>query len=227
MVYCGLTTVKAAAVVRVGPYRVATPYVQTISISRTRGQLVSTASVRLNLDTEFSINTATPLVIYLYNEVAYTGYVKRVTVSPSLRCAGEITVQITAEDVMYKLENRNMTRRQKLAGLGPMAFITSLYKRTSVAFDDLPARFDISGSSSPIEVLTHSLNMREMTMFATGYADVSGPQHPVTKNADPLGNPSQPAGGGTGTDFFLHDHTTLDITGSHAGGPVKAVFSTR
>ena len=106
------------------------------------------------------------IVIYLYNTVVFTGVVKSLGISPSLRCAGEIIVRAQGEDILYKLENRNITRRQKLSGLGPIAFISSLStKRTSIGFDDPPSRYGIDSSNSPIEFITHSINPEEQTQM--------------------------------------------------------------
>jgi hypothetical protein len=220
---CGLKTVKASATVKVGSITISTPHIQSISVNKTRGQLVSTASVSFLIQGGFQdIGAGAPMAIYFYSTVVWVGFAKRINIAPSPTCAGEMLIRIQGEDVLFRLENKNYTRRQKLAGLGPLAMISSLYKRTFVGFDDPPSRHDISTGSSPFDVFTHTVNIREQTMFATGYDNVSGQLHPVTKVSDIITNHGTQAGGG---GFILHDHTSLDLTGDHAGGPARSVFS--
>lgn len=222
---CGLTTIKASATIKVGSISISTPNVISISVNRTRGQVVSTCAVAFTFNGEFNAGSGAPLVVYFYNELVWVGVVKRMAISPSLRCAGEINVKIQAEDILHKLENRNITRRQKLAGLGPLAFITSVYKRTTLGFDDEPSRHDISNSSSPVHFFTPTINMREHTMFLGGNDNITGDLHPVTKVSDPItGRGKGATGGGS---FILHDHSTLDLSGPHSGGPAYSVFSSK
>lgn len=222
---CGLTTVKASATIKIGSISVTTPNIVSISVNRTRGQLVSTCAVAFIFNGEFEADAGAPLVVYFYNELVWTGVVKRMAISPSLQCAGEISVKIQGEDILHKLENRNITRRQKLAGLGPLAFISQVYKRTSLGFDDPPSRHDISNSSSPVHYFTPTINMREHTQFLMGNENITGELHPVTKVADRISGKGK-AGTGGGS-FILHDHSTLDLSGPHAGGPAFAVFSSK
>lgn len=222
---CGLTTVKASATIKVGAISVSTPNIVSISVNRTRGQVVSSCAVSFIFNGDFKSNVGAPLIIYFYNELVWTGVVKRMGISPSLRCAGEIMVKLQGEDILHKLENRNITRRQKLAGLGPLAFITSVHKRTSLGFDDLPSRHDISNSSSPIHYFTPTINMREHTQFLMGNENITGQLHPVTKVADPITGRGKGVGGGG--SFILHDHSTLDLTSPHSGGPAFAVYSSK
>ena len=178
---CGLTTVKASAKIKVGGYTASTPNILSISVNRSRGQLVSSCAVVFMVEGEINLDAGAPLVIYFYNELVWTGVAKRINISPSLRCAGEVIVKLQGEDILHKLENRNITRRQKLAGLGPLAFITSVHKRTTMGFDDPPSnRHDISHSSSPVEVLVPTINMREHTQFSqTGSDSVQGDRKSV------------------------------------------------
>jgi len=225
---CGLTTVPASGLIRIGDIRVGTPDLKSISVSRTRGQLVSSCSVSFIFNGEFSAPAGAPIAVFLYDQSVWVGVVKRLSISPSLRCAGSVLVKIQAEDILHKLENRSITRRQKLAGLGPMAFITSVHKRTSPGFDDPPSRHNIFNSASEVGYLTHTINFREHTQFGIGNENTTGSLHPWTKIADPINNAGQSLGaGGGGSGFILHDHSSLDISGPHAGGPSYSVFGVK
>jgi hypothetical protein len=104
--------------------------------------------------------------------------------------------------------------------------ISSIYKRTSLAFDTPPDRHDIESSLSPITINTHTVNMSEWSQFMKGgEQNTIGSLHPVTKVADRF-NTSR-AGASGGGSFFLHDHTSLDISGPKAGGPSAGVFGVK
>lgn len=227
---CGLDTIPASASILISGRRFSTPEIISISVSRTRGQMVSSASATFHAKDIFSsgggITAGDSVVIKFFGDTVFTGFIKRLNVGPSFRCDGEIIVRIQAEDVLFRIDNRNFTRRQKLAGLGPIAFITSIYKRTYTGFDDPSQRHDVSNTSSPVDFLTPTINMSEQSVFIKGgETNVIGDLHPVTKLADKpdFGG----AGGGGGGSFFLHDHTTLDLTGPAAGGPAKSVFGVK
>lgn len=225
---CGLTTIPASATVIIGARSFATPDVISASVSRTRGQLISSASVTFHAPGIFSeaIDAGESVVIKFFGETIFTGFIKRLNIGPSFRCDGELIIRLQAEDVLFRIDNKNFTRRQKLAGLGPIAMITSINKRTYTGFDDPSQRHDISNTSSPITYLSPTLNTAEHSvLMKNGETNVIGDQHPLTKLADKPDYGAASAGGGGG--FILHDHTSLDLTGSRAGGPSRAVFGVK
>ena len=225
---CGLNTVPASASILIGGRKFATPEIISISVSRTRGQLVGTASATFHAKDISSqgIDAGDSVVIKFFGDTVFTGFIKRLNLGPSFRCDGELIIRLQAEDVLFRIDNRNFTRRQKLAGLGPIAMITSIYKRTYTGFDDPSQVHDISNTGSPVNYLTPTINMSEHSaLMKNGETNVIGDLHPVTKLADKpdFGG----AGSGGGGAFILHDHTTLDLAGPHAGGPAKSVFGVK
>lgn len=226
--FCGLTTIPASATIIIGSRKFSTPEVISVSVNRTRGQLISAASATFHAPGIFStgIDAGDSVVIKFFGETVFTGFIKRLNIGPSFRCDGELIIRIQAEDVLFRIDNKNFTRRQKLAGMGPIAFITSIYKRTYTGFDDPTQRHDISNTASPIEYLTPTLNMSEHTaLIKGGETNVIGENHPVTKLADKPGIGGASSGGGGA--FILHDHTSLDLSSPHAGGPARAVFGSK
>jgi len=204
---CGLNTIKANANVFIGDISVSTPDIIAINISKIRGNLTSTAQVQFHLAPGKSGGGAGDgIIVSILGQKAFTGMVKRIDVSPSFRCAGEKIVRIQAEDCMSKIMGRHYTRRQKHPGLGPIAFISSIYKRVTVGFDPPRNPQDLDGGQSPAEVFTHSLNFMDLNQFIhAGETNMAGSLHPVTKASD---LPYQ--GGSTGgSGFILHDHSSL------------------
>jgi len=224
---CDLTTIPASADILIGTKKYSTPDIISASVSRTRGQLVSSCSVSFHAKDSREINAGDVIIVKFFGESVFTGYIKRLNYGPSFRCDGEIILRIQAEDALFRIENRNFTRRQKLAGLGPIAFITSIYRRTYTGFDSPEQTHDVGATGSPVTYLTPTFNMREQFNLIGGApTNVSGDNHPTTKLADRPGLGGASAGGGGG-GFILHDHTTLDTSGPHAGGPAFSVFGVK
>lgn len=230
-------------IIKISEFVTYTPYVLRCNVNRSRGE-VAKASITFRVPEKskfFTDNSAGSKVEIFFDGAvsepgqpgtgsvsswgikAFTGYIKRVNVNPSTVCAGEIIVTISAEDELFKLRNRRITRRRKQSPLPPIAFITSVHKRTHLAFDDPESKHDIDSSSSPIHIISWTFNIAEWDMFVkVGIENTKGPNHPLTAKNDPRN--TQRSGGIGGGAFILHDHTSLDLTGPKAGGPSAAVF---
>lgn len=225
MAISGLEIIHADASILFGDQVIQTPHITSISVRRIRGELVGKARFTYftNEVGGSSANSDLPVVISWFSTPIFSGFAKRVTVAPSFRCADEMTVSVEAEDVMHKLVNKRINRRQKQQGLGPMAFIAGIQKRPFVAFDDPQALYDLTGGFSPHQVYGDSprdINSR----FINGVQNTLGDLHPVSKASDIILNRG---GTGVGGSFILHDHSSLDTSGPHAGGPAYAVFGVK
>lgn len=224
---CKSEAIPAYAKIKMNDMIIETPNIISISVSKSRGSLAGTASATFTVE-DFKSTGRGPasvsVVIHFWEFAVFTGYVKRMGVSPSYECPGKYIIRIQAEDAMSELEGKFYTRRQKLPGLGPLALITTVYKRVYTGFDNPAETHDISSSASPVKYLTHTVNMAEHTkLLKNGETNVMGDLHPVTKVADK----PQRGGAGTGGGFILHDHTSLDLTSPHGGGPSMSVFSSK
>lgn len=221
---CGLQTRPASAYIRIGGIGIATPDIMNISISRSRGQLSSTASVSFLYSSSEDSLTDTNILIKIDTVTVFTGYIKKLVINPSFRCAGEIIVRIQASDALSRIENQLITRRQKLAGLGPIAFITSVTRRTYAGWDDPALLHNIAATNSPVDAVVPGVNFREYDQFISGGENSTiGFNHPIVKNSDPMQNGGAAQGGG---GFILHSHETLNLDQT-GGGPSKAVFNSR
>jgi hypothetical protein len=220
-----LKEIPAEAHICMGPIIVKTPYIKSVNVSRVRGEIVGKASFtfRWSGDTQ-DISSNAMIVIKFRSSTIFTGYAKRVNVSPSMECANEFLIRVQAEDIMYKIINKRINRRQKKNGLGPLAFITSIHKRPYLGFDDPNDVNDISGGRSPYTLDGDSIWDVRNRLFDSGQNNSNASLHPVAKNTEIPNSFSHSLGGG---GMELHDHTTLDITGPHAGGPAKAVYGVK
>lgn len=213
-------TIPAEATVSFGGVDYITPHVHSISVRRVRGELSAKANFTFYTQIDEDGQVGSPVTISFYGESIFVGYARRVTVTPSFRCAGEVMVSVQAEDIMYRLVNKRINRRQKLDGLGPIAFITSIHHRPFLGFDDKQALDDVTGGHSPHQ-LYGPTPAAIKSRFMQGLHNTIGDQHPVMAASDTVLNRG---GRGSGAGFFLHDHSSLDISGPHAGGGAKAVY---
>lgn len=218
----GYTTKQAEATVIIGDQSYTTPGIHSISVKRVRGELTAKASCSFYTSESEGdgLSGGMSIQIQWYGASIFSGYVRRVTASPSFRCAGEVIVSVQAEDKMYRIANKRINRRQKLNGLGPIAFITSIHHRPFVGFDDPQSVDNVTGGYSPFQIwgpTPGSIN----SMFVQGVNSTVGDLHSLMLSSDRVLNRGGRRGGG---GFFLHDHSSLDISGPHAGGPAKAVY---
>lgn len=224
----GNRIITAQARVVIGNISISTPNVQAITVSRQRGtpQSKASCSVRIDQSDISSVSQGDICFITFFGNAVFTGVVRRVQAVPTNRCAGEYFLNIQAEDKLYLLENRKITRRQKLEGLGPMAIISSKKDTPERGFDTTPGginRTEHSNFGSPQGFQTRgsSLNPREITSIIGSGASSSpaGENHPVTRTSRRLSeNRGTPGGGAAG----IHDHS--DLTNL---GPAFAVYGTK
>lgn len=219
-----LIGVNAHVSIFIGEKKIETPYILSANVSRSRGQLVSTAAVTYLSETTSSqpSTEGVSLIIKFFNQTVFSGEIRKISIGPSARCAGEHVVRIQAQDPLYKLENKVFTRRQKLPGLGPLAIITQLSARTYVAFDAY-LQHDICGTSSPVTIYSPTVNMAAMTQFVRGgETNTICSLHPVIKNGDtPLTRGKSMSGG-----MILHSHETLGLD-ERGLGPARSVFGVK
>jgi hypothetical protein len=215
-------TVCANCDASVGGYLVETPDIINANVTRTRGNPVTSAAITFHYKGKFSVPTGAGLIIRFYKTVVFTGFIKSFSVSPSFRCAGDTIIKIQGEDILFKLQNQNITRRQKLTGLGIIAFITGVQRKVDLGFDDPDGlnRYAVSHSSSPTEIMTPTTNTRAQDQWLGSWDSPMGPNHPITKIADPI--PESPGRGGSEAGLIIHDHSDMENL-----GPAVAVFGTK
>jgi len=230
MANCNVNYYQAHATVVAGSLSASTPFVHSCSVNRTRGALTAKASASFTVGAgeaskAFQTGGGSVFKILIHGTVVFTGIIRKITVTPSLKCQGGLIVNVQGEDVLYLLNNRRITRRQLSSPLAPTAFITSIYEHVNQGFDNPYTRHDISRTGSSITTVANTDNIAELTQFIkNGGANTQGSQHPLTKVAEPITS-GRAATAGTG--FILHDHSSLDLTGPHAGGPAVAVFGVK
>jgi len=217
----------AQAEVRVGSLTVSTPFIQNISVSRQRGNPKSTASCSLRIN-ESEVQAAGPgdaVYILFHSQLIFTGRVRRIQATPTNICAGEMFLSIQAEDPMFQLEGRKVTRRQKREGLGQLAIISSKVDQPDRGFDDAPeaggsSPHSLTGSDSGFEVSGETTNPRELRhIIGSGPGGTYGENHSVTKASRRL---SETRGAGVGGGAGLHDHSDIPNL-----GPAHAVYGSK
>jgi hypothetical protein len=213
--------------VKFGELIISTPNVLSAGIKRSRGQ-VSKASVSLKIsDSTEKLALGLSgggILIRFQSQNVFRGIIVSINSAASGDCAGNVILNITAEDELYKLRNKRITRRQKLNGIGPIAMITNIEERAFLGFDDPPSLYDIDRTFSPISVVSNSPNFREMNnLLSAGQSNTISNIHPTIALADPMPKVGPPGGGG---GLGLHTHEKLDLS-ERGGGPAFAVFSSK
>ena len=108
-----ITTVPVRATVTVGGLVVSTPYVQSFTVSKTRGQ-ISTCDLSLKVKFD-ELSTTGGITIEAGTKgnlkTIFKGVVKKATVSPCWDDPSYVIINISGMDVLYKLEGKKYTRR--------------------------------------------------------------------------------------------------------------------
>src|SRR3989304_3643624 len=167
---CGNNTIEIAhARVVVGNLDIQTPFIQSISGSRERGtpQSRASCSLRINEEEVRLAQAGDTIYISFHGQAIFTGVVRRVQAVPTNRCAGEFFLNVQAEDPLFKLENRKISRRQKLEGLGTLAIISSKVDQPDRGFDTPPQQggkeaHSFFGSPEGHQALGKTTNPREL-----------------------------------------------------------------
>jgi hypothetical protein len=207
-----------------------------VNVTRTRGEIVGKASFAFKWDGSGSgsVSGNAPVIIKFgggsssggssSGTTIFSGFAKRIMTTPTGECANEVIIRVQAEDIMHKIINKRINRRQKQQGLGPIAFITSIHKRPDIGFDDPNMLYALSGGSSPMELDAPTMLEFRLRQLLNGEQNSYSWLHTVQKLADHtmISTP-----GGAGGGMGLHDHSTLDLNGPHAGGPAKAVYGVK
>lgn len=221
------TYIPAKCEVAIGDLIIQTPFVLSAGVKRARGQ-VSKASVSLRLDDSTERAAAglggKGIIIRFMSQNVFTGIITNINSAASGNCAGEVILNITAEDILYKLRGKRFTRRQKLNGLGPLAMITGIDERTFPGFNDPPSLYDVDRTLSPINVPATSPNFRTIDpLLSAGLGNTVNKTHPTIALADPM---PRSASTGTGGGLGLHTHEKLDLS-ERGGGPAFSVYSSK
>ena len=229
---CNASIEEAHARVKIASLSVSTPFVQSVTVSLERGtpQRRASCSLRVNEDDVAGINSSSAqgskIEIWFHGTKIFDGVVRRIQIVPTNVCAGEFFMNVQAEDRLYLLENRKMTRRQKLEGLGPFAIISSKVDQPERGFDTPPelggtANHSFFGRPLPSrQGNVKTLNPRELTNIIESHpGGTSGENHPVTKASRRLSENRGAVGGGA---LGIHDHSDLANL-----GPAHAVYGTK
>lgn len=109
-----ISYVKVRAQIITASYSVSTPYIQSIDVTRTRGQAaVFSVGVKLPKDTKLSTEAIT-----IYAGTAdslkkiFYGYIRRIRVQPAFDDPNFMLVKLEGADVLSRLENCRFTRRE-------------------------------------------------------------------------------------------------------------------
>lgn len=223
----GNQIITAQARVVIGSLSISTPHVQSITVSGERGtpQRKASCSVRVEQTDIGRVSQGDICFITFFGNAVFTGVVRRVQAVPTNRCAGEFFLNIQAEDRLYLLENRKITRRQKLEGLGPIAIISSKVDRPDRGFDRPSgginrAQHSFFGGPDGFQTRGETTNPRELSSLMDGEASPStGTNHPVTRASRLLTENRGSSGGGAAG---IHDHSDLVNL-----GPAFAVYGTK
>ena len=96
-------------------FSVSTPYIQSFNVTKTRNT-VSTFTLAVKVESTRLNDVAGELSIYAgvrgKTKKIFTGFVKKVVPSPVLDDPKYVMLNITGTDILYRLENKKVTRRE-------------------------------------------------------------------------------------------------------------------
>ena len=136
----GFNQVKIRATISVGGVIISTPDILSFSVTRTRGQMCATfqASVKVPGDAGFSAGGK--IVISANAGTIFTGYVKKMSISPSKTDSSHVIVNISGRDALSVLEGGVFSRRVSATKMARFGVISSVTQRNESYKERFPAK---------------------------------------------------------------------------------------
>lgn len=215
----GIRLEKIRATVDLSGYEITTPYVKAFNVSKTRGRIISTFSLTVEVPITATFTLGSDIIIYAgtkgNEKKIFTGIVKRVESQPSFDKPGYFNLNISGTDKMGLMENKTFSRRLRSDGMSMFCGITSGATNKPTRGMSLEKR--VRGGSHQFTSPTpkpQSTEHTELTVMPKRGVEKAGPYGKATdigmssalKNSQ--GN-------------WIHDHTTQST-----GGAAFGVYST-
>lgn len=132
--------VRIRATIDVGGTIISTPDILSFSVTRARGQMCATFQASVRILGSVSFGTGGKIVISANGGKIFTGYVKKITISPSRTDSSYVIVNMSGRDVLSVLEGVTFSRRVSATKMARFGVITSIVQRNESYKERFPAR---------------------------------------------------------------------------------------
>jgi len=214
----GIKLEKIRATVDLSGYEINTPYVKAFNISKSRGKIISTFSLSVEVPVTANFVLGSDLIIYAgtkgNEKKIFTGIIKRIESQPSFDKPGYFNLNIAGTDKMGIMENKNFSRRLRSDGMSMFCGITSGAKNKPTRGMSLEKR--VRGGSHQFTSKTPkpmSSEHTELTKMPTRGLEKNGPYGKATD----IGMASAQK---TISGNFIHPHDAMNT-----GGPAFGTYS--
>ena len=136
----GFDQVKIRATIEVGGTTISTPDILSFSVTRVRGQMCATFQASVRILGGVSFGTGGKIVISANGGKIFTGYVKKITITPSRTDSSYVIVNMSGRDVLSVLEAVTFSRRVDATKMARFGVITSIVQRNDSYKERFPAK---------------------------------------------------------------------------------------
>jgi len=132
--------VKIRATIDVGGAIISTPDILSFSVTRARGQMCATFQASVKIPGDVTFGAGGKIVISANAGTIFTGYVKKMSISPSKTDSSHVIVNMSGRDVLSVLEGITFSRRVDAMKMARFGVISSIVQRNESYKERFPAK---------------------------------------------------------------------------------------
>ena len=132
--------VKIRATIDVGGTTISTPDILSFSVTRARGQMCATFQASVKVRGEANFSSGGEIVISANGGKIFTGYVRRMSITPSRTDSSYMIVNMSGRDVLSVFEGATFSRRVDATKMARFGVISSVVQRNESYKERFPAK---------------------------------------------------------------------------------------
>jgi len=136
----GFSEVRIRATIDVGGEIISTPDILSFSVTRARGQMCATFQASVKISGDVSFGTGGKIVISGNGGRIFTGYVKKISITPCKTDSSYVIVNISGRDVLSILEGATFSRRVDATKMARFGVISSVVQKNESYKERFPAK---------------------------------------------------------------------------------------
>lgn len=132
--------VRIRATIEVGGTTISTPNILSFSVTRARGQMCATFQASVKIQGGVGFGTGGKIIISANAGKIFTGYVKKMSITPSKTDSSYVIVNMSGRDVLSVFEGGTFSRRVDATKMARFGVISSVVQRNESYKERFPAK---------------------------------------------------------------------------------------